>query len=531
MLGAAAAAGALLRLWRLQRQVLLFDELHAVRGALALPLGKILTTFQMPDYSIPLTALYRVLMSAGVRPGEMTLRLPVLLSGFLLLVLAPLAIRRRIGTPAAVAFAWLLAVSPMLVLYGRIVRPYMPITLLAFAAALALFDWLESGRRSSAAAYAPLAAAAVWLHPGAAPIALAPLAFAVAFVFRRNGRRRWPALVAMGAGTVALMACFLLPARRSLLLLIGEKHKFQALPWEDVLHLAPLFAGTVVVPLMVLFWLAAAIGLATAWRTDRRFAAYGAVLVAAQLAGILVLAPKGMRNPQVLARYLVICLPWVLVWVALGITWLPRRWNGRWRDGWRWAAAAVFVGALALGGPLARQTFLRTSFAHHMDFLLFSCEPRRVPAASVPDFYRRLSQRPGGEGIVEFPWDSYQPLRELYAYEPYHRRQVLVASVEAALADPRLDLHDAVAPTPQGFLGSPAAFLVVHRDYDRERERLEIPACAGRPPGLSGPEDEDPELRRAARQMNRRLRAEWGPPDEADDAILVWDLRRVRREP
>src|SRR5207302_10954719 len=58
MLWTAAAAGVVLRLWRLPRQVLLFDEWHAVRGALALPLGRILTTFQMPDYSIPLTALY-----------------------------------------------------------------------------------------------------------------------------------------------------------------------------------------------------------------------------------------------------------------------------------------------------------------------------------------------------------------------------------------------------------------------------------------------------------------------------------------
>src|SRR5258708_486543 len=300
MLWTAAAAGVVLRLWRLPRQILLFDEWHAVRGALALPLGRILTTFQMPDYSIPLTALYRLMLRAGVRPSEMTLRLPVLLSGFLLLFLAPFALRRRIGQPAAVVFAWLLALSPMLVLYGRIVRPYMPITLLALAAALAFFDWLETGRRQSAAAYAPLAAAAVWLHPGAAPMVLAPLAFAALVILRDGaaGRpRRWPALAAVGGVVAALMACLLLPALPSLLLLIGEKHKPQALPWGDVLHLAPLFAGTAVVPAIALFWLAAAIGLAAAWRTDRRFAVYGAVLGAAQLAGILVLAPKGMRNP------------------------------------------------------------------------------------------------------------------------------------------------------------------------------------------------------------------------------------------
>ena len=30
--------------------------------------------------------------------------------------------------------------------------------------------------------------------------------------------------------------------------------------------------------------------------------------------------------------------------------------------------------------------------------------------------------------------------------------------------------------------------------------------------------------------MNRRLRAEWGPPDYADEAILAWDLERLRRD-
>jgi hypothetical protein len=536
---APVAAGILLRLWRLPRQILLFDELHAVRAALALPLGKILTTFQMPDYSIPLTAFYRLLLGAGVRLSEMTLRLPVLLSGFLLLVLAPLAVQRRLGRPAATAFACLLALSPMLVLYGRIVRPYMPITLLGFGAALAFFDWLETGRRTSAAVYAPLAAAAVWFHPGAAPMVLAPLAFAVPFAFRPGAlsrRRRWPdsegiaGLAGMAGSVALLLACLLLPARRSLLLLIAEKHKPQVLPWGDFLHLAPLFAGTAVMPLAALFWLLAVLGLAAIWRTDRRFAAYGAVLVAAQLSGILVLAPKGLQNPQVLARYLVISLPWVLLWVAVGLTWLPRRWSTRRLVGCRLAAAAFFIGALGLLGPLARQTFLHTSFAHHVDFLLFSCEPRTVAAAEVPDFYSQLGQIPDGGGIVEFPWDSYQRLRELYAYEPFHRRPVLVATPESQLDDPRLDLRNLTAPTPEGFLGSTAGFVVVHRDYGSERQRVQIPACAGRPPGMGSPDGDDPELRREARQMNRRLRAEWGPPDYADEAILAWDLDRLRRD-
>jgi hypothetical protein len=548
---APVAAGLLLRLWRLPRQILLFDELHAVRAALASPLARILTTYQMPDNCIPLTALYRVLLDAGVRPSEMTFRLPVLACGLLLLVLAPLAVRRRLGRPAADAFAWLLALSPLLVLYGRIVRSYMPITLLGFAASVAFYDWFESGRLRSAVAYVALAAAAVWFHLGAAPLVLAPLAFGGAAALRpaeAGGPRRWPALAAMAGGVAVLLACFLLPARSSLLLLVAEKHRHLLPPWGDLLHLLPLFAGTTSILLAALFWLLAGAGLLAAWRTDKRFAAYTAVLVGAQFCGILLLSPAGLRSPQMLSRYLLICLPWVLLWAALGLADLADRWGAGRRGDRRegrpglaglkgqvrpagLVAAVLFPATLWLFGPLARPTFLHTSFAHHPDFLLFSCEPRTVPESRVPDFYLDLGRAARRGTLVEYPWHSYQALRELYAYEPFHRYSVLVATPEEELDDPRLQLHNLVGAAAEDFAASPASFVVVHRDYGHEHEGVEIHACPGVPPGVNRAESDYPDLRLAAQQMNRRLHAEWGPPDYADDAIVVWDLDRVRKAP
>jgi hypothetical protein len=551
---APVAAGLVLRCWRLPRQILLFDELHAVRAALASPLGRILTTYQMPDNCIPLTALYRVLLDAGVRPSEMTFRLPVLACGLLLLVLAPLAVQRRLGRPAAASFAWLLALSPMLVLYGRIVRSYMPITLLGFAAAAAFYDWFESGRLRSAVAYVALAAAAVWFHLGAAPLVLAPLAFAAGAALRPGETarpRRWPALAAIAAGAAALLACFLVPARSSLLLLVAEKHRHLVPPWGDLLHLAPLFAGTTSIPLAALFWLLAGVGLLAAWRTDKRFAAYTAVLVGAQFCGILALSPAGLRSPQMLSRYLLICLPWVLLWAALGLARLAGGWGGAGRGALPaegagparltrparlarpagLAAAVLLPAALWLSGPLARPTFLHTSFAHHADFLLFSCKPRTVPESRVPDFYLDLGRGARRGTLVEYPWHSYQALRELYAYEPFHRYSVLVATPEDELDDPRLQLRNLVAASPEDFAASPASFVVVHRDFGQEHERVEIHPCPGVPPGVNRAESGYPELRLAALQMSRRLHAEWGPPDYADDAIVVWDLDRLRKGP
>ena len=210
-IGVALAGGAALRCWNLRDQVLGGDELHAVRAALAQPLPALLTTYQLADSCIPLTALDRLLLDRGLALDEWRLRLPVLASGLLALVALPLLARRRLPPAGLPLYCALLAGSPLLILYSRVARSYMPATLLGFAAALAFDRWWAAdedgdapaaparspGRASGtaastagaprargatgwAAAYVALAALAVWFHLGTAPLAVAPLVFAAA---------------------------------------------------------------------------------------------------------------------------------------------------------------------------------------------------------------------------------------------------------------------------------------------------------------------------------------------------------------
>lgn len=77
--------------------------------------------------------------------SETVLRLPVMLaSSAMVLLLLPL--RRRLGRSGVTAAAWLLAVSPSLVYYGRdlIHETYLVVLTLALVAAVSL--WLEHGR-------------------------------------------------------------------------------------------------------------------------------------------------------------------------------------------------------------------------------------------------------------------------------------------------------------------------------------------------------------------------------------------------
>ena len=119
--------------------------------------------------------------------------------GLLLLALFPWVVRRAAlrggALVAALLFPWWLALSPELVLYGRIARSYTPSTLFAGLAVAAFFAWWRTRRTGWAVAYALLGALAVWSHLLAAVFVASPLGFAgLARIraIRGRGRRTGP---------------------------------------------------------------------------------------------------------------------------------------------------------------------------------------------------------------------------------------------------------------------------------------------------------------------------------------------------
>jgi hypothetical protein len=572
-------AGVALRLCNLAGQVLGGDELHAVRAALAQPLGALLTTYQLADSCIPLTALYRLLLDHGVALDEWVLRLPVLASGLAGLVLLPALARRRLPPAALPFFCALVAVSPLLVLYSRIARSYMPATLLAFAAVMAFDAWWRplrplreircgGGRRGSAtaAAYVVLAALAVWFHLGAAPIVAAPLLFALidlALARRslrpspapaatlapsampalptavalsdapapevRAGLRSPLALLAVAAALACACGLFVLPALPSLIRLVAAKHQVQDVPaatWWGVLRLQ---AGTAQSLPALLFWAAAAAGAVALVRRRPRLGWYLLALAAAQPAGILVLSPLGLARLQVLDRYLLPALPIVLLFVAAGLVcpWWPRQ-SPAGRRGQRLAAAGLLLVWLA-AGPFAEAGFRASTFMHHNDLVAFALPRATLPPGGLPAPYRALGG-PAGSAVVEMPWPPVWDFgRSFYVYQEIHGLRVLVAPPAGALpADPlRLRLRNCVSTEPAALLASGARWVVVHRHLASEESRLVLP------PGAPAPRRMPPamaaQLAREGERMIARLAAEWGPPSAADGDVAVWSLRRRGR--
>ncbi len=516
---AAWVAGAILRLWNLGAQVMSGDEFHAIFAARDRSVAQLLFFYQEADNCIPLSILDRVLIDRGVGLSEWMLRLPALIAGFALLLLAPVWAWRRLGPGTALALAWLLALSPGLVFYSRIARSYAPATLFACAAVAAFEIWHRRGGLLPGASYVAAAVMAVWFHLGVAPLVLSPFVVAALAVAAPRGRTRREALarlIVLGVATMAALAALLAPAHGTLLPFLAGKHGRLEIASREAVEVGTWMAG------VGGRWAAAAAaavgaifaaGLSILLRRHGWLAGFVLAAVAGQLAGVLMLAPVAHQSTIV---HLVFALPWALVPVAAA---LGHPWPPRWRAAQPWLAAAVCGGLLA-GGPFLDVELARSSFAHNELYLRFT-EPRpRLEPIGPVGVYKWLARAAPG-AVIELPWDPIFLFdRAFGSYQALHARQVVVAG---DLAAPWLAFRNMTSSRPERLLAARGRWLIVHHAIVREAARIG-----------GNPWSPTPELRRAFRGRAfaeaARYRRLWGPPDYDDDWASVWDLDRVRRE-
>ncbi|MEE8580115.1 MAG: hypothetical protein V3T33_00880, partial [Myxococcota bacterium] len=426
-------AGALLRGYGLADQILTGDELHSVNAALNFSVAEVLSTWTYfgADYCVPLTALYRLLMDWGMSLSELHFRAPVLAAGLLSLIAMPLAIAHRFGRPAAIVLAWLLALSPMWVLYGRIIRSYVPMTVLAFAAAMSFERWWRTRSRSAAVGYVGCASLAIYFHLGAAPFVLSPLVYAILdLAVRRSWRADLLPLAILSIGTLLSTSLLLFPARATIAELVsihGRGYFPEALVWWDVLRMqagvsSPLLAGLLFAVMVRGVWV-------SYWR-DRRFTFFLGTLAIGHIIGLAILSPNHFQHLVVANRYMLPLLPFALALVALGLVapWSaspsPRA------NRLQASAICALLAVLFLLGPLTSARFRCTSFAHSRPALLFISAGNSMPEENVPDFYFELArtERSKDRVILEFPWLNLSA-HAFDVYQHIHRRGIRVGSL------------------------------------------------------------------------------------------------------
>jgi len=525
------SVGMVLRLWNLKAQVLGGDELHTVNIALQNSLEKILFTYRTSDPCIPLTAFYRLLIDWGVVMSEIIFRLPVLLSGFLLLIALPLAVENKVGRTAAVLFALLLALSPLMVFYSRIVRSYMPVLFLSFTAIMAFYAWWRGRRLRWGLVYVLLSGLSIYFHPGVVPFVTAPFLYGAGELLmeRQPKEEKHPGLrelLALGLYLMLTLSAFLVPARKSLFKLIKTNRQELSLPLDTFLDVLHLQAGTDIFILTVLFWIAVLAGLVLLLRRQIRFGVYSLTLVTCQLVGLMILSPSRFNEPLILNRYVLVILPFVLLWLAVALAnpWWPRKATGILVV--QGCLVGSFICALVLGGPFTDAELRATSFAHHNSFMGFTSSRGRLPEEAVPQFYYKLAEDPGSSPVIECPFPiAWDYSNNLHIYQRIHRQDVLVATYKPALNDSQLNFQNMPRLHPEDLLSSRARYLIVHLKWFWEINQVVDAEWVFSPV--------DQNLRQELHQMAQRLTIWldqlWGDPVYKDRLIQVWDLEQIRR--
>jgi predicted membrane-bound mannosyltransferase len=94
------------------------------------------------------------------------LRFPSIVAGIAALVILPILASRIWGPSVGCVVAALLAVSPVVIFYSRIMRPYAPAMLLATSSVLLTLTmlWLKEGRRNALLLSALCVSLAIYYH-------------------------------------------------------------------------------------------------------------------------------------------------------------------------------------------------------------------------------------------------------------------------------------------------------------------------------------------------------------------------------
>ncbi len=421
ILVAIVIAGAALRLDQWTMQVLQDDEWHAVHQVLRRGPASMFLDFGFSDYSIPL-GIYDWTLAHTIGLSETAMRVPMLLCGVATLVLFPLYVAHRFGPPTAVVFAALLAISPLLVLYSRMARPYAITLLLGWIAhaAFARFIAAPHGRRGAGIAYGVTAAAAAWLHPIIAPFVLAPLLYAAArlpAIPRAQRRRHFARLVQVAVPTGIAMAVLLLPPLLANPGAMALKSGIDMLDGGTLAGVWYAWLGTPSTVVVALCIALAAVGARTVWRTlpEARTGVLGIVLT---LLALVATRPMWSYMPLSVARYLLPFLPLLLLAVAVGAVGLAHRIATPPSPARRFAALVVaLLPCIALASQSPLVEILRRPGAHalhlvhHFDFRpTMNPYVPHVEGIPLSPFWAGLAARPRGSlrvAVAPFYFESY----------------------------------------------------------------------------------------------------------------------------
>ena len=481
----ALVAGASFRLPHLLSETPHYDEWHPLLAVKRQRLEKIATTFGKADQSIPVS-IYAELLTRSIGLSDLALRLPFAATGLAMLVVLPLATRRR-SQPEALAptFALMLAISPFLVYYSRAIRPYDISALLAFLAVLSVRRALAPGARRWVWAYVAFAAAVGWTLPVHFPFVVAPLAFELFSRWRRLGlEAAKPALAVTLRLAIVLLALLGPPLWRDWVSLSAKTGRSGFDPFA--LLITPRMLCGTRSWLLTALWSAAAVWSGVmAWRRSDPVLAPLIVASVGQIAAVAIARPylsvsqiaasAGappylIHEAIVLTRYL---LPVGVVGWLLVCDLLQREVAKRARDN---VAQAAVGSALVLGlvvfsaGPLrgwlagSPDNFASTRL-HNQFWAPMFASPGAWPPLPPRSYARIASLPPGTAAVLEVPYSGY--FAQPYPYYQLTHHQEVFLGVTADFCS----RHNTIELLPYGSGGFELSRFLALGDLEELRRK------------------------------------------------------------
>jgi hypothetical protein len=448
--------GLCLRIYLLADQVFIDDEWHGLYYVIGKSPGWLLTHFSIPGATcIPLN-LYAWALGATVGWSEMMLRLPSLVCGLFCVLAGPLLARKLIGDRRAVLLGLLLAVSPLLVFYSRICRPYSAVAFLGFATILLAARWMQSGGLRPALLFLGAGVLAIYFHLFAVVTVAAPLL--AVFIF--HVWMRWPGVsrrVVAGPSLTQWIGISLAMAGISgILLLSALIHSLQSTFFTIALagtfslqslgRVVMLISGTGQPVLAGFFWAALLAGAVEQCRRNPWFGWMLVSLYPLHALALILSRPDSAQSAVVLVRYSMPLVPVSLLFVACGIQAALEAIAARatLQPALQALTAFACVVALTITGPLPQCYVVPNNFtshgayqhrygqidwnrSFHSDFTPASFALNTtIRADEVSPFYGMLAKNANGRPIVEYPMLIGDHFNPLYYYQYFHRRPVLV---------------------------------------------------------------------------------------------------------
>ncbi|WP_420265735.1 hypothetical protein [Candidatus Magnetominusculus dajiuhuensis] len=431
----AIAVAAALRFYQITYQVIADDEWHSLHKISSLTMAGILSNPGETTDSVPLTVFYKFMLDHVIL-SEWVMQGPSLLFGMLTVIVLPIAARTVIGRPATIVFAWLIAISPLLIFYSRLARPYAFIPVLALGGVMAFLKWRGGNGKKWAVIYVICAVAAPYLHLTALPFLIAPLVVLplekLWLRYKVNQSAKAPKIETVIVYTVvsallSLLVYFVLSDRSGS---FSAKIAKDRPTIETFLESLKLFYGTSCSWIVAVLFAAGVIGVWQIIRTRPRFALYVFTACLFQTVFIVLSAPYASVIPAVFARYTLSKLPVMLLLSAVGLVCmrniLPRLPH---------LISVIVVLFLIIFSPLKKIYYRPNSFTNHLlfqhDYNPDNKYSRKLCPKSMPQFYYDLQKIDRDSiTIVESPWYySYQSNVIYVYYQQLHRQRVVIGFV------------------------------------------------------------------------------------------------------